>query len=274
MRRRALMILTLVALFVAASTSAIRAADKNISENKTGAPITEASPQKTQAYLGLAIEPLHRSLISHLLDLLGDGRGVLVSEVAADSPAEQAGVKQDDILVSYDDQKLYSPEQLVKLVQNDKPGREVTLEVIHAGKSEKMTVTLGERPFSVAAEEPSPSARRRSFSGRGLRPPTPEERDARWATFDAMTLSRIDDDHFKAEIRFRDDEGQLETHTFQGTRAELRKDIESEKHLPASEHNHLLRALDMARHPFEFDFPGIRFAPPADVLWDFEELNR
>ena len=74
-----------------------------------------------QAYLGVGVEAVPSALEKQLPTL--NNQGVLIAEVAKDSPAQHAGLKPYDILVSYDDHQLYSPEQLVKLVQNDKPGR-------------------------------------------------------------------------------------------------------------------------------------------------------
>ena len=47
--------------------------------------------------------------------VLPKGQGVLVVQVTPDTPAAKAGLRPRDILVNYDDQKLYSPEQLIKL---------------------------------------------------------------------------------------------------------------------------------------------------------------
>ena len=72
-----------------------------------------------------------------------DGSGIVVEEVADDSPAQKAGLRQHEILISFDDQRLYSPEQLVRLVDNDKPGREAKLHIIRNGKSQDIEATLG-----------------------------------------------------------------------------------------------------------------------------------
>jgi hypothetical protein len=65
-----------------------------------------------------------------------------------------------------------------------------------------------------------------------LRPLSPDEEAARWKSFDSLTLSRTGDNNFKAEIKFRDDTGKLETHNFKGTRQQIRKDINASDHPP------------------------------------------
>ena len=47
---------------------------------------------------------------------------MLIGRVEPSSPAEAAGLKPYDLLLSYDDQKLFSPEQLSRLVATDRAG--------------------------------------------------------------------------------------------------------------------------------------------------------
>lgn len=130
-------------------------------EKKVKQPSHEKAPKAaTQAkaehyaYLGVGVEELHPALVSHLPKQLTNGQGVLVGEVASGSPAEKAGLRTNDILMTYGDQKLFSPEQLAKLVRADSPGHEATLGIIREGKPEKVTVTLGERTAELAGSEP------------------------------------------------------------------------------------------------------------------------
>jgi len=217
-------------------------------------------------YLGIGIEPLHAAMLRHLPQLLRDGRGIMVIDVHDDSPADKAGLKAHDIIVSYEDQKLYSPEQLTKLVRNDKPGREVKLGVIHDGKAEDVTITLGDLHDVQNRMREADHARRTMIRGPVAdrirhRLVSDSEHLHSWSSFDAMTITRVDTDHFKAEIKYRDKEGRVESRTFQGTHDELRKAIEAQKDLPDSEREHLLRALDMPGHGFGIDLPGVRIVP-------------
>ncbi|MCA9200940.1 MAG: PDZ domain-containing protein, partial [Planctomycetales bacterium] len=105
---------------------------------------TEQPSEATQeARLGIGVSPLPEVLKKHLPEVIADGRGILVSEVVDGSPAEKAGIQKYDVLVRYDDQDLYSPEQLVKRVRNDDPGKTVELQFVHAGKLQTVKVQLG-----------------------------------------------------------------------------------------------------------------------------------
>lgn len=269
--------LLLLGMVVALACNAWLCSSTLAKDKKTRPPKEPATGQKevvgkTQAYLGLGVAPVSPVLASHLEPVLGEGRGVVVAEVSTDSPAEKAGLKPHDILINYDDQKLYSPEQLVKLVRHDKPGSSVTLKILRGGELQDVKVTLGQQAMSPAAQ--AHQTFRRPLGEQPSRPGGTDMPESQWGTFDSMTLTRLAENRFKAEIKYRDDEGKIETRTFEGTREELRKDINSQKHLPANEREHLLRALDLPNRPFGLDFPALRLAPNGNVIWDFDEAPR
>jgi hypothetical protein len=220
-------------------------------ENSASAP---QSTGEMQPYLGVAIEPLHPGFASHLPNVLIRGQGVLVNDVFADSPAAKAGIKQDDILVQYGDQKLFSAEQLAKLVLADKTGSEVSLKLVRSGKLETVHVTLGEetrtdailqagRPWWRDFAFPLYSPARTLHARRNN-----DMTDSSWQSFDSMTLKRLDNGQFQAEIRYLNEDGKAEQQVFKGTREEIEKAIKSERDLPASERDHLLTAIEYPQH--------------------------
>ncbi len=223
-----------------------------------------------QPYLGVAVEPLPALLAKQLPQT--KGRGVVIAQVAKDSPAQKAGLKRFDVLLSYDGQHLYSPEQLVRLVQKGKAGQEAVLEVLRAGKEEKLQVTLGEHQrhnFSEAHHRMPRHFAEEHFPTNRL-----EDKESRWSTFDSMSLSRVGDKHFKAKISYRDDKGKLEHKSFEGTRQEIHKAIQNEKDMPAVERNQLLRALDLQPRFFEFGLPPFMLNHRFGGLWDSEDLDQ
>jgi membrane-associated protease RseP (regulator of RpoE activity) len=211
------------------------------------------------AYLGIGIGPLHPAVVSYLGDLLENGHGVLIDQVAEGSPAYKAGLKPNDIVVRYGDHDVSSPEQLVGMVRRDKPGDSVTLGIVRAGKKMELKVTLGEHQPAMAMR-----------AHRALRPVTPEEREDAWKLFDSMTFKRLDENRFQAVINYRNEKGEIEQHKFEGTRDEIRKAIEGEQDMPLAERQQLLESLRLAGHPLEFRLPGFRYFPWGGVTWDFE----
>lgn len=78
--------------------------------------------------------------------------GVVVEEVDDDSPAAKAGLLAEDIILSFDDERVRSTEQLGRLVRETPAGRTVNVQVSRGGQTRTLPVTLEER--SGAPGEP------------------------------------------------------------------------------------------------------------------------
>ena len=71
---------------------------------------------------------------------IGDGKGVLVTSVADDSPAAKAGVKAGDVITSIDGEKVEGAGDLARGINKKKDG-DVTLTVIRSKNQRTITVT-------------------------------------------------------------------------------------------------------------------------------------
>jgi serine protease Do len=79
--------------------------------------------------------------------LLTSTPGALITQVVADSPAEQAGLQAGDVITAVDGQQLSTGTGLADLIGEDKPGDSVTLDVTGADQqSRQVTVKLGKKP--------------------------------------------------------------------------------------------------------------------------------
>jgi serine protease Do len=66
--------------------------------------------------------------------------------VVAGSPAEQAGLKQGDVITKLDNDKITSTASLQSIIAKHKPGNKVKLTVVRDGKPQTIEVTLAEAP--------------------------------------------------------------------------------------------------------------------------------
>lgn len=237
-----------------------------------GTSAASVQNKKTQqvAYLGVGVEPLHPAFWAHLRDVLEHKQGLLVAQVVKNSPADKAGVKVNDILLTYGDQKLYSPEQLVGLVRADKAGRQVKFGIVRNGKLQEINVTLGKHAMQMASRKNRRTTLKPSWSAS---PSTPAGENNRWDSFDSLSLNSLGNNRYKVTIGYETKDGKIEHRTFEGTREELYKDILAQKKLPDNERQHLLRALDMRGADIQFDFPGVYYTPDGHMLWDFHDLD-
>lgn len=75
-------------------------------------------------------------------DKLGTDTGVFVVNVYEGSPAEKAGIKEKDIILSINDKKIESINQMIKTLLNYSPGDNVNLRVMRDKKILKFKVGL------------------------------------------------------------------------------------------------------------------------------------
>ncbi|MYF24933.1 MAG: Do family serine endopeptidase [Nitrospira sp. SB0678_bin_10] len=125
-------------------------ANRIIEQLKTGGKVV-------RGWLGVGIQPLTPQLAEKFG--VPDGKGVLVNEVFAGDPADQAGVKSGDIITRIGNERLESPNQLSRVVAGFSPGDKVMVHVIRDGALLQLPVLLGikqEKPI-VASLPPTPA---------------------------------------------------------------------------------------------------------------------
>jgi serine protease Do len=71
----------------------------------------------------------------------GAATGVIVEEVATDSPAEKAGIRKGDAIVEFDGERVRSVRQLTRLVQETPAGRTVPAVLQRDGQRTSVSVT-------------------------------------------------------------------------------------------------------------------------------------
>ncbi len=71
--------------------------------------------------------------------------GIVITQIAADSPAAQAGLQRGDILLKINDTAVNSYKDLVNALANLKAGDQVTLTITRGGVERTLTATLGEK---------------------------------------------------------------------------------------------------------------------------------
>ncbi|SVE35095.1 uncharacterized protein METZ01_LOCUS487949, partial [marine metagenome] len=98
----------------------------------------------TRGWLGVQIDNVNEGLAKALkLDNLN---GAIITQVIKDSPAEEAGVKAKDVIVSVDGEKVNDSSNLKNLISSGRPNDKTKLTVIRDGHEKNLTVTLGLRP--------------------------------------------------------------------------------------------------------------------------------
>jgi S1-C subfamily serine protease len=120
----------------------------------------EPAPQSGRTYLGIVALPLNAE-IAAAMNLDENQQGVLIQEIEANSPAEEAGLRGSsenadfggqqiliggDVITALDGQEVADVQELASLIQEAGPGTEVTLTILRDGEQMEVQATLAERP--------------------------------------------------------------------------------------------------------------------------------
>ena len=98
----------------------------------------------TRGWIGAAVQELTPELAESFR--LGDTKGVLITEIIRNSPAEKAGVRRGDILIAIDDQTIESWGTMLETVASLPPGKIVKIRLMRDGVAMSLQLTIGKRP--------------------------------------------------------------------------------------------------------------------------------
>jgi len=120
-----------------------------------------------RGWLGVGIQDLSPEAVEDFQ--LPDTNGVLVASVIPDTPAEKAGIKIEDVIVSVNGKKTPTANELRNLVASIKPGTKIPVVLYRDGKKKTIAVKLEARPAELsAAWEGEGPAEKRSVGALGL----------------------------------------------------------------------------------------------------------
>ncbi len=104
-----------------------------------------------RAWLGFSAAPMNEKLVK-----IYGSSGLIVTGVEEGSPVESAGLRREDVIIKVNDIPLSDtnfPERNIHAVQNLvgnlKPGTEISIRVLRAGKTVEIKATAGVRPTEV-----------------------------------------------------------------------------------------------------------------------------
>ncbi|MES9935163.1 MAG: DegQ family serine endoprotease [Sedimenticola sp.] len=98
----------------------------------------------SRGWLGVLIQDVTRELA----DSFGmeHPHGAIVAKVLPGSPAENAGLQQGDVILTFNGRKLYNSSMLPPMVGSSRIDKPATLEILRAGKRKTIKVSIGELP--------------------------------------------------------------------------------------------------------------------------------
>lgn len=116
----------------------------------------------SRGWLGVVVQEVTADLAESFG--LDRPRGALVAQVQEDSPADRAGLQASDVILNFNGKAIENSGDLPRLVGMAKPGTKIPLDVWRKGKTQTLSVALGELP----GEEEAAAKSSRSYSRGGL----------------------------------------------------------------------------------------------------------
>ncbi|MCH1506296.1 MAG: trypsin-like peptidase domain-containing protein [Verrucomicrobiales bacterium] len=139
-------------------------------------------------YLGVYMKDIH----PHEVITLGlrNAEGCLVNGSLAGSPAYQAGLRKDDVILQYDGKPFADVNELLEQIRDTDDGKEVKLTIVRS-RAEKLLTAVIRPNGSVEIAEPSESLVKESWDRAGLRVDyvaSSERIDLRFQPYDPMVV--------------------------------------------------------------------------------------
>jgi Do/DeqQ family serine protease len=102
---------------------------------------------KGRPWVGVQVRTLDGELASYLG--LNKAEGAVVAGVVAGSPAEQAGLREWDVIVEFNGKKVSNADELVAAIKATQIGQDVKLTVVRQRQQQAVTVKVAEKPANI-----------------------------------------------------------------------------------------------------------------------------
>jgi len=103
----------------------------------------QANGSVTRGWLGVGIQDLSPELAEYYG--IKDKKGVLVAQVFEGDPADNAGIKANDLIVEVDGKSIRSSRELTKTIADIEVGKETTVTLLRDGKQKTLSVKIAKR---------------------------------------------------------------------------------------------------------------------------------
>jgi serine protease Do len=95
-----------------------------------------------RSWLGVVVREITLE-IKEALNLLVD-RGSLITEVVADSPAYEAGIRRNDVIIEFDGHTIKNSRELPMRIAHSPSGKKMPMKVVREGETISIDVVLAE----------------------------------------------------------------------------------------------------------------------------------
>jgi len=122
-------------------------------------------------WLGVSIQNLNEDLRNYFE--VKEKKGVIVLKVYKDSPAEDGGIKEGDLILEFNGNSVKTSRDLSTMVSSSEVGEQVPIKIVRSGNKISSVVKIGKMPEDIEEIEVS-STSQASFRGLTVEALTPE----------------------------------------------------------------------------------------------------
>jgi serine protease Do len=105
---------------------------------------------KDASYLGIGVEDVDADRARSLK--LKEERGAYVTSVMPNTPAAKAGLKEGDVILEYNGQRVEGKDQLIQMVRDTPPGKQAKVSLWRAGAPLTLTATVAAHKVIESAD--------------------------------------------------------------------------------------------------------------------------
>ena len=105
----------------------------------------------TRGWIGVELQPITPALAESFK--LGTLQGAIINGVLSGGPADKAGARPGDVLVSIDGKPIVDPKSVLNVVSGISPGSPAKLKLKRKGEDMELVVIIGRRPKPQARPE-------------------------------------------------------------------------------------------------------------------------
>ncbi|MFO0837267.1 MAG: PDZ domain-containing protein [Phycisphaerae bacterium] len=153
---------------IAISSTVTLAAPQKQSDERNANRKQDTPDAKPSTWIGLRLAPIPEALAAHVGE-----RGMMVANVAEDSPADAAGIERYDVILKCEGKAIDAFDAFVSTIERVGAGNSVELTLLRGGKEQTVRAKLAARPENADVkfkyEEPQESDDTTRYFGHTLR---------------------------------------------------------------------------------------------------------
>ncbi|MCU0452963.1 MAG: PDZ domain-containing protein [Bacteroidetes bacterium] len=108
----------------------------------------DQKPKQKKGWLGVSIQTVTERIQKR--EKLPNDEGAYIGDVVDDSPADSAGLKRGDVIVSFGGKAIYEPDDLSRFVSRTAPGTRSEIVLYRDGARKTLTVVIGSEKSSLS----------------------------------------------------------------------------------------------------------------------------